>query len=349
MDDSAAVDEEAPKFAPMKWAEPGDADPLIGQLVGDKYRVLKRIGAGAMGTVYKVEHQEMGRFFALKVLKKQYTRQAEFYQRFAREARAGGRIEHSHVVDVTDFGRDGELVYYVMDFLNGAELRELLERLGKLPWTRARRLVLQLLDAVAAAHAAGFVHRDLKPENLFLVEGHDDDHLLVLDFGIAKALRADEVGSSITSVGTILGSPRYMSPEQCMGKAADERSDVYAIGVILYEMLMGRPPFVHRRIANTLRAHVTEAPAKFSEVAPGRRFPPGVEAIVMRALSKSPAKRFESAEAFAAAVEAIPDEAAPVAGKAKANAGGGARFWGGAAWGLIFGLAVGFGLGAWLV
>jgi serine/threonine-protein kinase len=272
----------------LGWVAEGATDPLLGELVDGKYRVLKRLGTGGMGVVYRVRHEKMDKQFALKMLRPQFGKEDEFHRRFVREARAASAIDHPHVVRVTDIGELGDSLYYVMELFKGAELRNVLDLATRLSWKRLRPLALQILSAAGAAHRKGFIHRDLKPDNIFLVGGHDSDHAMVFDFGIAHALKTDLNGSSLTAVGTVMGSPRYMSPEQCTGQKPDARSDLYAIGIILYECLTGRVPFEHSRIYDTIHAQVHEPAPTFAEVAPRLKTPVGLEAVILRALEKSP-------------------------------------------------------------
>jgi serine/threonine-protein kinase len=295
----------------LGWVGQASTDPLLGELIDGKYRVLARLGTGGMGVVYRVRHEKMDKHFALKLLPPQFGKEHEFHQRFVREARAASKIDHPHVVRVTDIGEVGDSLYYVMDLLKGAELRAVLDLAGRLSWKRLRPLALQILSAAGAAHAKGFIHRDLKPDNIFLVGGHDSDHAMVFDFGIAHALKTDLNGSSLTAVGSVMGSPRYMSPEQCIGAGIDARSDLYAIGIILYECLTGHVPFEHSRIYDTIHAQVHEDPPAFATVAKRLRVPDGLEEVVRKALRKDPDERFAHAGEFIEALEALDIEEPP--------------------------------------
>jgi serine/threonine protein kinase len=229
------------------------ADALLGRVIDARYRLLEKLGEGGMGAVFVAEHLALKKQVALKTIHSTLEGQAEITARFAREAMVSARVEHPNVVSALDYGTlDGGGAYLVLQLVRGEGLRACLERDGALPWRRACALAQQIADAAAAAHAAGIVHRDLKPENVVLERSEDDDgahpQVKVLDFGIAH-LRTDAAqtsfvsGAPLTQLGTIMGTPGYMAPEQAVGQAVDERTDIYALGVMLWEMLAGRPPF----------------------------------------------------------------------------------------------------------
>jgi serine/threonine-protein kinase len=212
---------------PPKNLEPGETF--------GRYRIVRKLGAGGMGSVYEAEHQELGRRVALKMLHRDLTHTPEVVARFLREARATAKVRHPHVVDVQDVGSEGGAPFLVMEYLDGEDLASLLVREGRLAVERATDLLLPVLAGVDAAHQAGIVHRDLKPENIFLLRAPGGElHPKVLDFGIAKVL--DPAGSlTLTRTASLLGTPYYMSPEQARGaRDVDGRTDQYALGVILY-------------------------------------------------------------------------------------------------------------------
>jgi serine/threonine protein kinase len=224
---------------------PVDPHPshYLGQILDGRYQVERMLGEGGMGWVFEVSHLQIGRKLALKILLPQHSAQPDVVSRFRREARAASTIGHPNIVEVTDFGTtsDGN-VYFVMERLSGADLGETIARAGRLPLGRALHIGRQLCRALGASHAAGIVHRDLKPENVFLIErAGDPDFVKVLDFGIAKA--PEETRAGLTLPGIVMGTPEYMAPEQAVGAATDARSDIYAFGALLYEMLTGTPPF----------------------------------------------------------------------------------------------------------
>jgi len=277
----------------------GAQDRLLGRVLGDRYRVLSRLGEGGMGTVYLCEHAVLRRRFAVKVLRADLSSDAELVDRFRNEAIAASRIGQENVVDVVDFGaeEDGAL-YYVMEALEGRSLGAVIREEGPLPVVRALDLLEQICRALAAAHARGVVHRDVKPDNVFLVRrGDGGERAKVIDFGISR-LPGTGRAERITRAGAIIGTPEYMAPEQANGGAVDHRADVYAAGVLLFEMLTGELPLEAATPLATIVAHQTRTPDP-----PSRRIagiPPEVDAIVLRALAKRPEDRFGSMEALAA-------------------------------------------------
>jgi tRNA A-37 threonylcarbamoyl transferase component Bud32 len=258
----------------------------LGQTVGN-YRLVRQLGAGGMGAVYMAEHTLIGKKVALKVLHRELAQDREVVARFFNEARAVNQIGHEHIVDITDFGQSGGDHFFVMELLSGRSLAEVLAKEKRLAPPRALAIAAQIADALAAAHAAGVIHRDLKPENVLLVNRHGDrDFVKLLDFGLAKLL--DGKHGKLTKAGVVLGTPQYMSPEQCESRTVDARSDVYALGVLLYQMVTGAVPFDGQTMAEILVKHVHEPPP------PPRDVPPAVEAILMRCLAKAPAARYGS-------------------------------------------------------
>ena len=279
-----------------------EADPekLIGTLIDDKYRVEQKVGKGGMGSVYRATHIHIGSTVAVKILHPHLSSDATTLERFRREARSAAQIHHPNAVAVLDFGvtRDTGLAYLVMEFLEGVELRTKIK--GKpLEYGEILNIMRQTCAAVQAAHSKGIIHRDLKPENIWLLTDQDGfQRVKVLDFGIAK-LKGD---GTLTQAGMIIGTPYYMSPEQCVGAELDARSDIYSLGIILYEMLTGQLPFTAPTPMGIVVKHMNDRPRPPSEVRPG--IPPEVEAVVMRALSKQREERQESATALAADLEA---------------------------------------------
>ncbi len=278
------------------------ADAMCGRVFGQRYRVLRRLGEGGMGAVYLCEHEILGRRFAVKVLRPDRAADPELKERFRNEALAASRIGQENVVDVLDFGEepDGAL-YYVMEALEGRSLGAVIREEGPLPVGRTLALVENVARALAAAHARGVIHRDVKPENVFVVRGHDGiERAKVLDFGISHV---DLGQQRITRAGSIIGTPEYMAPEQALGGEVDHRADVYALGVLAFEMLTGTLPLVGDSAVATLLAHQTRAPAAPSQLRAG--VPAEVDALVLRALAKSPAERFDSMLELAAEVARI--------------------------------------------
>jgi serine/threonine protein kinase len=282
-------------------AQPGD---VIGS-----YRVLRLIGEGAVGRVFEVEHVKIGRRAAMKVLSPEHALRPMAVRRLFSEAQAVNRINHPHIVEITDVvdaERPGGASGVVMELLEGQSLAQMMIKEGPVPPERFIPILIQVADGLAAAHAAGFVHRDLKPENIFLTQRHGQaDYVKLLDFGLAKSLAPDSGTTSSTGApavrqhqtveGTFLGTPAYASPEQASGKPVDRRSDLYSLGVILYEMLCGRLPFEGANLGEYLVKHITMAvpppPREVSDSEAGR----ALNRLARRCLEKDPSQRLTSA------------------------------------------------------
>ena len=298
--------------APAESSAASANDPRIGSVLKDTYQVLRKLGEGGMGAVYLAEHRSIRKKVAIKVLGSEYVQRPELAERFLREARAAAMIESPNVIEIHDFGTtpDGA-AFFVMEYLHGEDLSDLTNREGALPWPRTRAIILQICNALQAAHDRGIVHRDMKPGNCFHLERGDT--IKVLDFGIAKVATDDpDGGRSLTRTGMIFGTPEYMSPEQAMGAAHDHRVDIYATGVILYQLVTGELPFSADNFMGLLNKHMFEAPPRPSAVNPDADIPPGVEAVILKALQKDRTLRFQTMAEFAAAVTAIGTGAPPV-------------------------------------
>src|SRR5512143_629558 len=231
------------RVCPFEGVGHAAKDPLIGRVLGERYRVLAQIGEGGMGTVYRVEHVVLGRRMAVKVLRPEYSTDDDLVRRFQREAVAASRIGQENIVDVTDFGRTREgNLYFVMEELEGRSLATVIQGEGPVPYERAALILAQVCRALAAAHAYGSVHRDLKPDHVLAMRRADgSDFVKVVDFGISKSPGEGE--ERLTRAGTIIGTPEYMSPEQGAAASIDHRADVYAFGILAYEVLTGTVPF----------------------------------------------------------------------------------------------------------
>jgi serine/threonine-protein kinase len=300
-------------IAPMEQPTAGgaDADPLLGQVLDERYRIERPLGEGGIGRVYEARHLTLGRMVALKVLLTQYESIPVLKQRFEREARALAALSHPNIVTVTDFGVADGNPYIVMELLEGRDLSQVLAGEPLAP-ERALDIVRQTLRALAYAHEQGLVHRDLKPHNVFVrALGDGTDHVEVLDFGLARFL-GDAAKSSpkLTKAGALIGTPAYMAPEQASGEEVDARADIYAVGCVLFEALTGRRVFESKDPGEMLRAHLLTAPPALSQADPGLEVSPRLEALVQRALSKSPAQRFASAKEMIAELDAIGPDAA---------------------------------------
>lgn len=276
-------------------------DPLIGLTLDDKYRIETRIGIGGMGTVYRARHLLIDRVVAVKVLSPRFVEDDAAQMRFRREAKASGRLQHPNAVAVTDFGQSPDgYVYIVMEFLEGRTLREILAKEAPLDTARAVALMLQAAAAVGAAHESGVIHRDLKPANIFIVQNAELPSVVkVLDFGIAKlaAEHLDEEEShTLTQVGAMIGTPRYMSPEQCDGAELTPAADVYSLGVILYEMLTGVVPFSGSTPLAIAMKQTSELPRPPREIV--STIPTELEAVVLHTLEKNPESRPANATEF---------------------------------------------------
>ncbi len=283
-----------PAITPQSGSRPGEVEDLAGQIVDGRYRVIKQIGEGGMGAVYEVEHMEIGRLMAVKILHAIFSSHTETVARFRAEARAATRIGHPNIVEVTDSGttEDGR-VYFVMERLNGVDLAQVMADERIVPDLRALNITLQLCEALHAAHETGIVHRDLKPENIFLTrrEGQND-FVKILDFGIAKHLELKSEDLRLTTPGIAMGTPEYMAPEQAAGENVDRRIDIYATGALLYEMLTGHLPHEGENLMKMLSLKASQPPT------PPRRYrpdlPAGLEQVILKALAMNREQRFQT-------------------------------------------------------
>ncbi len=304
-----------------------DADPLIGFVVADRYRILERLGSGAMGVVYEVEHTQLGKRLAMKLLSGGIAHAGPTVGRFKREALLASRLSSPHTVQVFDFGATNGLTWLVMELVQGVDLARVIRDGGPLPFARVSRIVAHVCTALSEAHALGIVHRDIKPGNIMIASDESgEDVAKVLDFGLAK-LRDTPVVSDLSAVGTILGTPFYMAPEQIQGGPVDGRTDVYALGAVMYRALTGQPVFAASSPAEVYARHLTDPPIAPHLRAPDLAIPEAVSRVVLRALEKAPAQRYASVDDLrravldAASVGAAPEVAAePAAAQAEAPA-----------------------------
>jgi serine/threonine-protein kinase len=269
-------------------------DPMLGRVFLGKYRILSKLGEGGMGAVYRAHQEEIRRDVAIKVLTASAAGSEVMLKRFHVEAMAVSKLNHPHTIRIYDFGRtEDETLFIVMEYLDGVPLNKFLGKRQGVPVKLALKITREIAESLREAHDKGIVHRDLKPENVFLVRVDDDPlYSKVLDFGVAKLKEAGHMEGTLTQAGMIFGTPRYMSPEQAMAKAVDARTDLYALGCILYEMLAGKPPFVAETPISLLFKHVHETALPIGELRPDLVIPQEVEALVARLLAKDPDDRF---------------------------------------------------------
>jgi serine/threonine-protein kinase len=293
------TDPEASPLSPLR--------KLRGTVIDDRYEVGELLGCGGMGAVYEAVQLELDRKVAIKILNPAYMHRGDYVARFMQEAKAASRIRHENVVQVLDFGKlTNGSVYSVMELLHGQDLSRHLKEVGKLPWPRARDLLLQLVRGVKAAHAQGVIHRDIKPANLFLTResGEVREVLKVLDFGVARVQSSPEgETAALTGTADLLGTPAYMAPELARGRRACPRTEVYSVGVVAFQLLTGRVPFRGDSPFDALFRAATEPTPTLTSFEPS--VPPAVEALVLRMLAKDPQERFADMAQLQAALAAI--------------------------------------------
>ncbi|MBX3202793.1 MAG: serine/threonine protein kinase [Labilithrix sp.] len=297
--------------APLAPPSRRKLDVYLGTTLGDRYVVEALLGEGGMGVVYLGRHKLIDKRVAIKILRADLATDEEMIERFLNEAKAASSIESPHIVDISDYGRlpDGA-AFFVMEFLDGTSLSDVMDRVRVVPVPRLLHIGKQIARGLAAAHARGIVHRDLKPENVMLIaRGDDRDFAKILDFGIAKVSRES---ARLTRAGSVFGTPHYMSPEQAAGLPVDPRADIYALGVILYEMASGRVPFDADNFMGILTQQMYKAPPLLSAmVPPPQELPPGFEAVVLKALAKKVELRYQTMEALFVDLENVERGMAP--------------------------------------
>jgi serine/threonine-protein kinase len=279
------------------------SDPLLGTVIDQRYQVERVVGGGGMGVVYAVCHTKLGKRFALKALRADLASEPEVAQRFIQEARTAAAVEHPGLVETTDFGHlpSGQ-PYFVMEFLEGESLSQTLRKSGPLPVPRALEIARQVAAALFAAHEQGIVHRDVKPDNIHL--GSNDgvrDRVKIVDFGLARVAGA----SRRTKAGVVFGTPRYMSPEHASGDPTDQRSDIYSLGAVMYEMVCGRPPFEADTYMGVVSQHLHGVPTPPTELRPDTPLLGEVEPLILRCLEKDPAQRYQTLKELLEAVAAL--------------------------------------------
>jgi serine/threonine-protein kinase len=284
-------------------------DPLIGRTVGGRYTIVSRIGAGGMGVVYKARQGAVDRDIAVKVLLPDRLNSDddldETVRRFHLEARAASKLSHPNTITIYDFGQDEDgLLYIAMEYLQGNSLEQVL-RQGPMEPGRVARVMMQICSSLAEAHKKGIIHRDIKPDNMFLIQmGDQQDFVKVLDFGVAK-LRGPAQEKTLTRAGMIFGTPKYMSPEQARCQSLDARSDIYSLGVMMYQMLIGRVPFDADDHVSILLMHCTDPPPPFDAVRQDVTVPEELAEVVFKALQKDRDRRFQAVEEMQSALEVV--------------------------------------------
>ncbi len=283
-------------------------DPLIGRVINERFKVVSLIARGGMGKVYRAEQAPLGRTCALKVLNPKYAgdHDPEFHKRFFLEASIASKLTHPNTVTIFDYGRtDDEIYYMAMEYLEGRTLHRTLREEGAFSEERCAHIARQVCRSLREAHSLGVIHRDLKPANIFLVEHSDErDFVKVLDFGLVKNV-GDERGEDLTQAGLFMGSPKYMAPEQIKGDKVDARTDIYALGIIMYEMLTGKVPFDRPNSVHIMMAHVNEPPPPLRVMNPELQINQMTEDVVFRCLEKEPDKRFASMEQLLNALKSV--------------------------------------------
>ncbi len=282
-----------------------EADSLIGTKLDDRYEILSAIASGGMGVVYRGRHILMDKIVAIKMLNAAFSNEPNAYARFQNEAKIACQLSHQNIVTVHDFGIVNEKMYLVMDFVEGRTLADVLDDETFLPSARVTNIALQMCDALQYAHEQGLIHRDLKSENIMLVPAKDgSDQVKILDFGLAKFF-GEGKQQQLSASGFMMGTAYYMSPEQCRGKKADVRSEIYSLACVLYEALTGVPPLVGENVLETVQKHIDETPTPMSQLRPELEIPATMEAIVNRGLSKDPDSRFQSAAELKISLEKL--------------------------------------------
>jgi serine/threonine-protein kinase len=322
MDDSRS----APVTMPRSVSQ--GPDPRIGRVINDRYRIVGVIARGGMGKVYRAEQQPLGRLVALKILDPHYTgdNDPEFHRRFFLEASIASKLTHPNTVTIFDYGKTDDDTYYIaMELLEGRTLHRALRDEGPFPPERAMHIGRQICRSLREAHALGVIHRDLKPANVYLVQhGDESDFVKVLDFGLVKNVE-DKESEEITRAGLFMGSPKYMSPEQIRGEEeVDARVDVYALGVMMYEMLTGKPPFDRPSSVNILMAHIRERVPPMNEQRPDVQVPAALEAVVQRCMEKERTQRYPSMDAVLTALKQCSGLAGTLSGELRLD---GADVW----------------------
>jgi serine/threonine protein kinase len=284
-----------------------DIENAAGLMLNNKYELLAPIGQGGKSIVYKARDLENNRIVACKILLPELIDDELNLKRFRQEAVAAKRLDHLNINSVSDFGEFNGQPYMIMQFLDGLPLSDLIANEDKLSIERSIPIFIQIATGCAYAHTRSIIHRDLKPSNIVLIEKNNQkDFVQIIDFGIAKIISENTMaGTKLTKTGDIFGSPLYMSPEQCMGKTADLRTDIYSLGALMYEALTGEPPFEGETALVTIFKHIREMPAKFTQLNTNPKISQMIENIVFKCLAKEPKQRYQSMEEIIEAYKKI--------------------------------------------
>jgi serine/threonine-protein kinase len=293
--------------APAAISKGNAPDPLIGRVINERFKIVSLIARGGMGKVYRAEQAPLGRACALKVLNANYSGEndPEFHKRFFLEASMTSKLTHPNTVTIFDYGRTDDDIYYMaMEYLEGHTLHRAIKQAGRFPEERTAHVARQICRALREAHSLGIVHRDLKPANVYLVEhGDEPDFVKVLDFGLVK--NTADASEELTQAGLFMGSPKYMSPEQIGGEKVDGRTDIYALGIMMYEMMTGRVPFDSATSVNILMAHVKETAPPMRQLNPEVQVSAAMEETIARCMAKAPDDRFRSMDEVLGALKRI--------------------------------------------
>ena len=271
---------------------------MIGKLLAGRYRLLEQVGVGGMAIVYRAVDENTNHFVAVKLLRPDLANDADYVTRFQREAEAASKMTHHNIVNLTDVGLDGENRFLVMEYVSGKTLKQVIQEKGRLSPRAATQITIRILSALQHAHENGIIHRDIKPQNILV---NNEGHIKVADFGIARMANA----STLTRGDVVMGSVHYFSPEQASGQNADERSDIYSVGVVLYEMLTGRVPFDGDNQVAIAMQHIHNRPVPIEQLAPD--VPASLNAVCMKALAKNPVYRYQSAKEMASDLRLVMD------------------------------------------
>jgi len=284
-----------------------EADPLLGRVVNDRYRIVEVLGQGGMGRVYKALQSPLDRMVALKILAAGPDRDPNFYKRFFLEASVTAKLTHPNTITLYDYGRTEDGIFFIaMEYLDGRTLSQAMQQEGPLSQERAIHVAQQICRSLREAHALGIIHRDLKPANVMLLRQYDDhDFVKLLDFGLVKFFHAENPDCDITNAGTFMGSPHYIAPEQARNQGPDQRCDIYSLGVLLYQMLTGKVPFTAPNPVDIILKHLHETPVPPRQVRPDLPIDPRMESIVLRCLAKERAGRFQSMDELLGALKAL--------------------------------------------